>query len=591
MLFTRRVDGRVVEEKSQMQVYKPTPEVVTPGAARTTVQVRLGGNGSAKILEAPIGTTLESYIRAAGIQTPVPIVAALVNGRLTELTTPVTADMDVLPVTMSHTDGSRVYRRSLSFLLIVAAHELFPKAKLVVDHSMPFGGFYCEIEGRPPLNVDEVAALEKRMREIVAADEPIVKQRMSLERARQVFERQGYDDKLRLLKYRNKDYLTVYKLRDITDYFYGYMVPSTGYLRYFRVRERRPGFVLHFPRRSRPGDLMGYSEAPKLVAVFRQHAEWMRIMDVEDVAALNHAIETDRIPEVILVHEALHEHRIADIAESIAHRRKQVRLVLIAGPSSSGKTTFAKRVAIQLLAQGLRPVSIEMDNYFVDRELTPKDKDGHYDFEALEALNLALFNEHLLKLMEGQAVQLPHYNFKTGRSETGAQLAITPDHILLIEGIHGLNPGLVPQIPPERIFRIYVSALTQLNIDRHNRVPTTDTRLVRRIVRDNATRGYTARDTISRWEAVRAGETRNIFPYQENADVMFNSALVYEHAVLKPLVEPLLRQIRPGSPEYMEADRLLAFLEWFLPCSSEHVPDNSLLREFIGGSTLRNFTV
>ena len=574
-----------------MESYKPTPQVVTSGAPRTTVQVRLGINGSTKILQAPIGTTLESYIRAAGIQTPVPIVAALVNGKLAELTLPVTADIDAAPLTMSSTDGSRIYRRSLSFLLIVAAHELFPEAKIVVDHSMPFGGFYCEIAGRPPFSVDEIAALEKRMREIVAADVPIIKQRMALETARQAFERQGYDDKLRLLKYRSKDYLTVYKLGDITDYFYGYMVPSTGYLRYFRVRERQPGFVLHFPRRSRPGDLIGYTEAPRLVAVFRQHAEWMRIMDVEDVAALNHAVETDRIREVTLVNEALHEHHIADIAETIAQHRDQVRVVLIAGPSSSGKTTFAKRVAIQLLSQGLRPVPIELDNYFVNRELTPKDKNGNTDFEALEALNLALFNEHLLKLMEGQEVQLPRYNFKAGKSETGTQLAITPDHILLIEGIHGLNPGLVPQIPPERIFRIYVSALTQLNIDQHNRVPTTDTRLVRRIVRDNATRGYTARDTISRWEAVRAGENRNIFPYQENANVMFNSALVYEHAVLKPLVEPLLRQIRPGGPEYIEADRLLAFLEWFLPCSPEHVPDNSLLREFIGGSTLRDFTV
>ena len=573
-----------------MELYKPTPEVVTPGRPRTTALVRLNG-ASGKILAAPIGATLESYIRAANLPTPVPIVAALVNGKLAELTTPVNSDVEVSPVTMSTTDGSRIYRRSLSFLLIVAARELFPDAKIIVDHSMPFGGFYCEVEGRPPLNADEIARLEKRMREIVAADEPIIKQRTSLETAREVFERQGYDDKLRLLKYRTKDYLTVYKLRDTTDYFYGYMVPSTGYLRYFRIRERPPGFVLHFPRRSRPSDLGGYSDSPKLFAVFRQHAEWMRIMDVQDVAALNRAVETDRIREVILVNEALHEHRIADIAQMIQGRRGQVRVVLIAGPSSSGKTTFSKRLAIQLLAQGLRPVAIELDNYFVDRERTPKNDRGEYNFEVLGALNLALFNEQLLKLMDGQKVQLPRYNFKTGKSEPGEQLSITPDHIILIEGIHGLNPALVLQIPPERLFRIYVSALTQLNIDRHNRVPTTDTRLVRRIVRDSATRGYTARDTIGRWEAVRAGENRNIFPYQENADVMFNSALVYEHAVLKPLVEPLLRQIRPGSPEYMEADRLLAFLEWFLPCSPEHTPDNSILREFIGGSTLRDFTV
>lgn len=573
-----------------MDPYKPTPEVVTPGKPRTTVQVRLNYNG-VKILEAPLGTTIESYLRAASLQTPAPVVAALVNGKLTELTTPAKSDIEVCPVTMSTTDGSRIYRRSLSFLLIVAAHELFPGATIIVDHSMPFGGVYCEMEGRPPLSADEITRLEKRMREIVAADEPIIKQRVALEKAREIFQRQGYDDKLGLLKYRTKDYLTVYQLRDTTDYFYGYMVPSTGYLRYFQVRERWPGFVLHFPRRSRPSDLTGYSDSPKLFAVFQQHDEWMHIMDVRDVAALNRVIETDRIREVTLVNEALHEHRIAEIAKMIGQRRKEVRIVVIAGPSSSGKTTFSKRLSIQLLAQGLRPVAIELDNYFVDRERTPKDANGNYDFETINALDLGLFNSQLLKLMDGQSVQLPRYNFKTGKREAGEQLAITRDHIILIEGIHGLNPALVPQIPPERLFRIYVSALTQLNIDRHNRVPTTDTRLVRRIVRDSATRGYTARDTIARWEAVRAGENRNIFPFQENADVMFNSALVYEHAILKPLVEPLLRQIRPGCPEYMEADRLLAFLEWFLPCSPEHVPDNSILREFIGGSTLRDFTV
>lgn len=575
-----------------MELYKPNPQVVAPGAPRTTAQMRLKeSNGSARILEAPLGTTIESYIRAANTTTLAPIVAALVNGKLTELTTPVTSDVELCPVTMSTTDGSRIYRRSLAFLLVVAARELFPEAKIIVDHSMPFGGFYCEVQGRPPFNADEIARLEKRMRDIVTADEPIIKQRTSLETARETFERQGYDDKLRLLKYRAKNYLTVYRLRDTTDYFYGYMVPSSGYLRYFRIRERQPGFVLHFPRRSHPGDLIGYSEAPKLFTVFRQHAEWMRIMDVQDVAALNRAVETDRIREVILVNEALHEHRIADIAQMIRERSGQVRVVLIAGPSSSGKTTFTKRLAIQLLSQGLRPVAIELDNYFVDREQTPKDRDGNYDFEALSALDLALFNDNLLKLVDGRQAQLPRYNFKSGKREPGEQLTITPDHIILIEGIHGLNPALVPQIPPARLFRIYVSALTQLNVDRHNRVPTTDTRLVRRIVRDSATRGYTARETIGRWEAVRAGENRNIFPYQENADVMFNSALVYEHAVLKPLVEPLLRQIKPGSPEYVEAERLLAFLEWFLPCSPEHVPDNSILREFTGGSTLRDFTV
>ena len=559
---------------------------VVPAKPRTTVQVRFGDE---QVFEAPRGTPLEAFIRAASLDDSAPVVAALVNGKLCELTHPIMTDADVIPILMTTSDGMRIYQRSLSFVLVVAARELFPEARIVVDHSLTLNGFYCEAQGREPLTPEEVAQLETRMRKIVEADIPIVKQRVSLADAVTLFREQGSEDKARLLRYRQKDYLTLYTLRGVQDYFYGYMVPSTGYLHVFALRHYPPGFILRFPRRSKPASLPPFRDSPKQAAVFREYADWMTVLGVKDMGGLNEAIETGRIREVILVAEALHEQRIAHIAQQIVARRGQVRLVLIAGPSSSGKTTFAKRLAIQLLTHGIRPLPIGLDDFFVDRELTPLDENGEYDFEALGAVDLLLFNEVLLKLMAGQEVIPPRYNFRTGKREWGEPLSIGSDHVILVEGIHGLNPALVPNIPAECIYRVYVSALTQLNIDRHNRVPTTDTRLLRRIVRDARYRGYTAQTTINRWESVRRGEERYIFPYQENADTMFNSALVYELAVVKPFAEPLLRQVEPGSLEYVEVKRLLAFLEWFLSCEPDMVPDNSILREFIGGSILHDF--
>lgn len=562
-------------------------DLVHTAQPRTTTQVKFADG---RIYEAPTGTELRHFIDAAGAARAwrYPVVAALIDDKLRELTCPIDRDVEVTPLGMDDRDGSRIYRRSLTLLLVVAVHELFPEARVHVDHSVTFGGYYCEVQGRDPLTPAELAQVEARMREIVAADAPIGKQRVPVADAIALFEERGDDDKVRLLQYRRKDYLVLYELRGFASYFLGYVVPSTGCLGYFALHHYAPGFILRFPTRSSL-ELEPVVDYPKLIAVFHEYGHTLRLLGIEDVGALNNSIRAGRTEEIILVAEARHEQRIARIATQIADERERIRLVLIAGPSSSGKTTFSKRLAVQLLANGIRPIAIELDNYFVDREQTPRDEHGNYNFEVLEALDLALFNEHLVRLMAGEEVQLPKFNFQAGKREPGVTIQLSPDQILLVEGIHGLNPRLVPSIPPERLFRVYISALTQLNIDRYNRVPTTDNRLIRRIVRDARTRGYSAADTIGRWESVHRGERDFIFPYQENADVMINSALVYELAALKPLAEPLLLQIEPGQPGHLEARRLLAFLQWFASIPLDPIPDNSILREFVGGSNLERF--
>ncbi len=578
----------MTEKVKRVSEHGAEENAVWPSKPRTTAQVRFPDG---QVYEAPIGTRLEAYIQAADLDLDAPVTGALVDGELYELTYRVERDVDVVPLTMRTQDGMRIYRRSLTLLLIAAAAELFPKARIYVDHSLTFGGYFCQVRGREAFTPEELKRIEGRMREIVEADEPITREKLTLTEAIAFFRSRGDMDKVRLLKHRSKNDLALYGIRGVRDYFPGYMVPSTGYLRWFALRDCPPGFVLQFPRRIDPTRLQPYKAYPKLMAVFHEYGEWMRLMHVEDVGGLNEAIAHDRTREVILVSEALHEQRIAQIAQEIQERRPQVRLVLIAGPSSSGKTTFARRLAIQLLANGIRPFALGLDDYFVDREKTPKDEEGNYDYEALEAVDLELFNEQLLKLMNGEMVQLPRYNFRTGKRERGITVQLTREHVIVVEGIHGLNPALVPHIPRDSIYRIYVSALTQLNLDQHNRVPTTDTRLIRRIVRDATYRGYSAQETIQRWESVRRGERKYIFPYQEHADVMFNSALLYELAVLRPLAEPLLLQIKPRTQEYIEAKRLLAFLNWFLPGDTKWIPDNSILREFIGGSILRDFSL
>jgi len=559
---------------------------IRPTSRRETVQVHLPDG---RTFEGAVGTRLESFIKLAYTGQEPPVMAALVNKQIRDLCYPIQHDVEVTPLTAETSDGLRILQRSLSFLMIVAARELFPGAQVLVDHSLTLSGLYCRIVGRDPLSAEEIQALEDRMRQIAEADESIEKQRLPLSEATALFAAQGYMDKVRLLRYRTKAYLTVYTLRGIADYFYGYLVPSTGYLRRFALHVYPPGFILRFPRRENPSVLLPYHDSPKLATVFREHSTWMDLLQISDVASLNEAVETQRIREAILVSEALHEDRIADTAHQIAHLQPNVRLVLIAGPTSSGKTTFSKRLAVQLLAHGVRPFTLAMDDYFVDREKTPRDARGEYDFESLDALDRKLLNRHLLRLFRGEEVTLPHYNFHLGAREEGPRVHLGEDQVMIAEGIHGLNPELIPELPPGTVFRVYVSALTQLNLDRHNRIPTTDTRLLRRIVRDAHTRGYDASETIHGWERVTRSEAARIFPFQENADVMFNSALAYELSVLKLYAEPLLRQVEPGALEYIEAKRLLAFLQWFLPCKPDLVPDNSILREFIGESILADY--
>jgi uridine kinase len=569
-----------------------TAAVITLSTPRTEARVTLPDG---RIFSVPLNTPLESVIDVAyPADAPHPdgrVLGALIDNRLVELTALVTRDVSVIPITLKQPDGSRLYRRSLVFLMTTAAAECFPGIKIAVKHSVPSGGFYCEMENRPNLTRAELTLLKTRMEEIVAENSPIERRTLPLEEAIARFKANNDDDMVRLLENRHKHYLTVYTLRSSLDYFFGYMVPSAGYVSLFDLKLTNTGFVACFPRPESPTIVKPYVESYKLEMIFRQTSEWLDVMRLEDVGRLNQAIAAGRIREEVLIAEALHQRHLAETARLIAQQHSHgTRLVLLAGPSSAGKTTTSKRLAVQLMAYGIQPFTLAMDDYFVDRDQTPKDESGDFDFEALQALNISRFNQDLLALMQGAEVQLPHFDFKAGRGVPGKVVKLSQQHLIIVEGIHGLNPGLVPQIPPERVFRIYVAALTVLNLNRHNRIPTTDVRLLRRMVRDSHTRGWTALDTLNRWASVRRGEDRNIYPFQENADVMFNSSLAYELAVLRPFAEPLLRQVEVDSPRYVEARRLLAFLSWVRPASPEYVPDDSLLREFIGGSILETYT-
>lgn len=509
------------------------------------------------------------------------IILGIVNGRLRELNKKIKTDCELSFVTTADRDGRRTYRRSVVLLLQRAIYDVYGSmTQLHVMHSLG-EGYYCQLE--KSVTEHDIDRIVCSMHSFVEKDLPITKHSAKTQYAEQLFKEKGQHDKERLLHYRRSSRVNLYELDGVVDYFYGFMAPSTGMLKYFDIVPYESGFVLLFPgANSRSVEPLVTSN--KLFHTLDDSREWSKMLGIGTIGSLNDAIAAGRGQEIMLLQEALMEQKIGNLAAQIASDDKK-KFVMIAGPSSSGKTSFANRLSIQLIAKGRKPHPLSLDDYYVDREFCPKNPDGSFDFECLESIDIKLFNEDMNRLLKGEAVDMPSFNFKTGKREyRGRKLTLGADDILVIEGIHGLNDRLSQLIPPEHKFKIYISALTQLNIDEHNPLSTTDERLIRRIVRDARTRGTNAMETIAMWPSVRKGERENIFPFQEQADVMFNSALVYELAVLKVYAEPLLFGIERDCPEYLEAKRLLKLLDYFLPMPADGIPNNSLLREFVGGS-------
>jgi len=529
------------------------------------------------------GTRIEELVKGRKGKKGSLIVAALVNNEIRELTYPIENECSINFVDMMSEDGIRIYERGLKFLLIKAVHDLFPGKELQIRHSVSRGVFF-EIIGYYA-TAEDAARIEKRMRELAEQDIKFEKVMISIDKAREKYLTNGWEDRYRVIENREKDYVTYYVLDDVEDYFYGYMVPSTGYLTLFGLEADNGGLVLILPKKENPTALPDVPIPRKLFNIFKEYGEWINILGVEDVGKLNDVIENNRLKEFVLIAEALHEKKIAIIADMIKQCQPDKRLIMIAGPSSSGKTTFAQRLSIQLRVNGIQPLNISVDDYFVDKTRTPLDEDGKPDYESLETVDLDLFNNDLNTLLAGGEIDLPTFNFVTGMREyRGKKLKLEEGQVLVIEGIHALNPKLTRDIRPENKFNIYISAITSMRLDKHNRIPTTDLRLIRRIVRDFRYRGTSAARTIDMWPSVRKGEERNIFPFQEEADAMFNSSLIYELLILKPLIMPLLQEISSDMPQYSEARRLIEFLSYFLSGPTDHVPANSILREFIGGS-------
>lgn len=516
------------------------------------------------------------------------IVGARVNNQIKELTYPVEEECTVEAVDLTSEDGVRIYQRSLTFLLIKAVHDLFPGKTIQIRHSVSRGIFFEILDYK--VTTADAEEIEKRMHELVQLNKEFKKATLSIDEAREIFLKTGREDRYRLVKNRKKDYVTLYQLDDVQDYFYGHMLPSTGYLKIFKVEAHHDGIVLMMPKKAVPNQLPDIPIPQKLFGIFTEYREWLSILGVEDVGNLNEAVETGKIDELVLIAEALHEKKIASIADMIKDEQPQKRVILIAGPSSSGKTIFAQRLSVQLRVNGLVPLNISVDDYFVEKSMTPMDEEGKPDYEALEAVDLELFNKDINTLLNGGEVELPRYNFITGKREfTGKKLKMEEGQVLVIEGIHALNPGLTSKVKEENKFKIYISAITSMRIDMHNRIPTTDLRLLRRIVRDNRSRGTPAPKTIEMWPNVRRGEERNIFPFQEEADVMINTSLIYELSMIKPLALPLLEAITPDMPQYAEARRLIEFLSYIIEApSSDIVPSNSILREFLGDSVFKH---
>jgi uridine kinase len=532
------------------------------------------------------GTSLDKVIKEFGVNMKNPILGAMVNNVLEELDFLVFHPISVQFIDITHPEGMRMYVRSLSFVLYKAVDELFPESHLRIDHAIS-KGIYCKVTVPDySLVLQDVADIKQRMQEIVKADLPFIRMEEETEEVISLFESHGLTDNINLLKHRGRNFSSYYKLDGHVDAFYGDMVPSTGYLQVFDLNKYFNGILLQVPQSNNPSKVEPLVIQNKLFEIFQEFSQWIKILDVPNISDLNTSCSNGKSEVFIKVAEALHEKKIGQIADNIRSRVDQVKIILISGPSSSGKTTFAKRLAIHLIVNGMKPLNLSLDNYFVNRDDTPLDENGNHDYEAVEALDISLFNENLLALLNGQKVEIPKFSFETGtRFYNGETLLMQPNNVLIIEGIHGLNPLLTSSIPPEAKFKIYVSALAALNIDDHNRVSTTDNRLIRRIVRDYRYRKYSARETISRWPSVRKGEEKHIFPFQEEADTMFNSALLYELAVLKPFAEPILLEVQPNQPEYSEATRLLSFFRYLKLLKPTEIPPTSILREFLGGSS------
>ena len=546
--------------------------------------VKLTING--KVWEYPDGITYKEVVQDFEKEADSPVIAVLAGGKLRELYKKATGDCDVKLVTTRSTIGNNTYKRTACLILLKAIYDVAGKENInkVVLHYSVGSGYYFTMYGSEALTEEFLAKVKTKMYEIVDARIPVKKRSVSTDKAISLFHYHGMYDKEKLFRYRRCSRVNIYSIENFEDYFYGAMAYDTGYIRYFDLKLYDEGFVLMLPDAKEPDKIPEFCPQEKIFQVQKDSQKWGEKLEISTVGELNDQITTQGIQKILLIQEAIQESRISRIAEQIAMAGNK-KFVMIAGPSSSGKTTFSHRLSIQLAAHGRKPHPIAVDNYFVNRENTPLDEFGEKDYECLEAIDVEQFNRDMLALLSGERVELPVFNFKTGTREyKGDFLQLGKDDILVIEGIHGLNDKLSYALPKESKFKIYISALTQLNIDEHNRIPTTDGRLIRRIVRDARTRGTSARETIARWPSVRRGEERNIFPYQEEADVMFNSALIYELACLKVYAEPLLFGIEKSAPEYLEANRLLKFFDYFVPIPSEEIPNNSLLREFIGGS-------
>lgn len=538
-----------------------------------------------KTKEYPYGISYGEIVEEYQESSRYPIVLVMKDGKLCELHKKLKRDGVLEFVTTGDEIGHKTYKRSASLLLLKAVYHVAGRKNIknIVLHYSVASGYYYTIDGNVEITEEFLAQVKAYMRELVERKIPILKRSVGTSEAIEIFHEHGMYDKEKLFRFRRGSRVNIYSLDGFEDYFYGFMVNHTGYLKYFELYPYDTGMVLQLPERSNPQEVPPFIPKPKIFQIQKESERWGEMMQADTVGALNEQIVSKGASQLLLVAEALQESKISQIARTIAEN-KDKKFIMIAGPSSSGKATFSHRLSIQLAAHGLRPHPIAVDNYFVNREDTPLDSEGNYNFECLEAIDVKQFNEDMTRLLQGEEVELPYFNFKTGQREyRGNFMKLGKEDVLVIEGIHCLNDKLSSSLPTESKFKIYISALTQLNIDEHNRIPTTDGRLIRRIVRDARTRGTSAKQTIAMWNSVRRGEEENIFPYQESADVMFNSALIYELAVLKLYAEPLLFSIGKDEPEYNEAKRLLKFLDYFLGVPSESIPSNSILREFVGG--------